>query len=204
MKFSLLSLSPKFFIFAILILVGVPVTVFLVSQNQNLTQKANQSPYPGCAPDVPPSGWPECRYGQDTYNKQACRDRAENHKGVEGPKGQDDTAWFTWAQEPPKPLSCGTACGLAPSYCIVDNSPTPQPSNTPTPEPSNTPRPSRTPTPRPSDTPTPTNSPTPTLTPILTATDVPPTPTDSISSCPVPRTPASGLNIRIECPFCDE
>ena len=188
MKFSLLSLSPKFFIFALLILVGVPVTVFLVSQNQNLSQQANESPYPKCAPDGPESGWPECRYGQPTHNTQACRTRAENWKGVDGPHGQGDAAWFTWAQDPPKPLSCGTACGLAPSFCIVNNSPTPQPSHTPVP----------------SNTPKPTATPMPSVTPDPTATDVPPTPTETISSCPVPRTPASGMNIRIVCPYCDD
>ena len=202
MKFSLRSLSPKFFIFALLILVGVPVTVFLVSQNQNLSQQANESPYPKCAPDGPESGWPECRYGQPTHNTQACRTRAENWKGVDGPHGQGDAAWFTWAQDPPKPLSCGTACGLAPSFCIVNNSPTPQPSHTPVP--SNTPKPQPSHTPVPSNTPKPTATPMPSVTPDPTATDVPPTPTETISSCPVPRTPASGMNIRIVCPYCDD
>lgn len=210
MRFPLATLNPKFVIFAILILVGVPVTVFLVGQNQNLTQKANESPYPKCPPDPPDSKWPECIYGQPTHNKDACRAHAEQYKGVDGPHGQGDAAWFTWAQDPPKPLSCGTACGLAPSFCIVNNTPTPQPSNTPAPSDTPTPKPSKTPTPKPSNTPKPSETPVPsvtplpTATPIPTATDIPPTPTDAISSCPVPRTPASGLNIRIECPYCAE
>jgi len=193
MKFPFMSLSPKVFIFGLLILVGIPVTVFLVSQQQNLSQDANEI-YPGCAPDVPPSGWPECRYGQSTYNTQACRNRAEEHKGIDGPRGENERAWFNWAQDPPKPLSCGTACGLAPSFCIVDNPPSNTPVPSPTPEePTATPRPSRTPTP----TPTPTDVP-------PTPTDVPPTPTEGISSCPVPQVSADGLNVRIECPYCEQ
>lgn len=188
-------IKPRLLIAIALILLAVPLTVFMLSRQQNTSQQA--SVYPACAPDVPPSGWPECRYGQDTYNKQACRNKAEEYKGVNGPgENAPDTDWFKWAQEPPKPLSCGTACGLAPSFCIVDNTPTPKPTDTPVP--------SKTPTPKPSKTPEPTLTTEPTATPIPTATDVPPTPTDAITSCPVPKTPPGGMNIRIECPYCGD
>ncbi len=99
--------------------------------------------YPKCPPDVD-SGWAECRYGQSTYNLSSCRSKAENYKGVSGPSGGTDRDWYGWAISAPKPLSCGTTCGVAPSYCIVTNTPTP--TRTPTPVgPTSTP--TRTPTP---------------------------------------------------------
>ncbi len=109
-----------------------------------------------CPPDVT-SGWPECRYGQSTYNMNACRQKAIDYKGIPGPTSGREVDWFSWAQNPPKALSCGTACGLAPSFCIV--SPTPTPTKTPTKTP--TPSLTKTPTPSPTKTPSPTRTPTP-------------------------------------------
>ncbi len=99
----------------------------------NPTATPTDSPItPICHPDKD-SGWAECRYGQSTYNTQACRNKAAAYKGVAGPAGGDDTAWFEWSMNPPEPMSCGTACGIAPSYCIDPNRPTSTPApNAPT------------------------------------------------------------------------
>ncbi len=197
-------IKPKILIAIALVILGIPITVFLVSKNQNTRQEAYNLEQ--CAPDVPPSGWPECRYGQDTYNLNQCRAHAEDWKNMTGPHGQDDTAWYIWGRyEGEKHLSCGTACGVAPSYCLVDepsNTPIP-PSNTPKP-PTNTPKPpTNTPIP-PSNTPVPpSNTPIPpSNTPV--PTDIPPTITTSITSCAAPKIPQGGLNVRIDCPFCKD
>lgn len=100
------------------------------------TPDPSSSPTP--TPTTPPfceesdrrSGWPECEYGEPTYDKQACRTRAENWKGVDGPASDDDPSWHTWAINPPKPLSCGTSCGVAPSVCLGATPTVPPPSNT--------------------------------------------------------------------------
>lgn len=60
------------------------------------------------------SGWSECEVRKKTFNLQACRRRAEQFKSKQGPHGQVDEAWFTWAKSAPFPLSELTACALAP------------------------------------------------------------------------------------------
>lgn len=92
---------------------------------------APTSPFQPCVPDTT-SGWPECRYGQSTYNLQACRTKTAQYKGVAGPTNGTDTDWFNWAQRPPNAVSCGTACGNAPSYCIVSSTPSPSITQPPT------------------------------------------------------------------------
>ena len=96
-------------------------------QDDTPTPDPSSSPTPTntpyCEEDSRRSGWPECEYGESTYDKEACRERAENWKGVDGPITEDDPAWHAWAVNPPKPLSCGTSCGIAPSVC-QDTTPT--------------------------------------------------------------------------------
>lgn len=97
----------------------------------NVTVSPSGSP-PPCKPEKD-SGWEECRYGTSSFNLGKCRDRAEKYKGVNGPKNGSDKEWFEWAQNPPKSLSCGTSCSLAPSYCNGSSvSSTPKPTVKPT------------------------------------------------------------------------
>ncbi len=108
----------------------------------------------------------------------------------------------------PRPTITPTGVGQPPTL-----TPTTRPSATPTPGPTRTPtpRPTRTPTPRPTLTPTrgpsatPSLSPRPTRTPTPQPTETPaPTleiPTPSITSCPIPE---RVLNVKIECPFCEQ
>lgn len=97
------------------------------------TQTPTPTPNAFCEESERRSGWPECIFGSATYNKQTCRSRAENWKGVDGPTTEDDSAWYTWAINPPKPLSCGTTCGIAPTACDESPTTTPAPSNTDSP-----------------------------------------------------------------------
>lgn len=100
----------------------------------NVTVSPSGSP-PPCKPEKD-SGWEECRYGTSSFNLGKCRDRAEKYKGVNGPKNGSDKEWFEWAQNPPKSLSCGTSCSLAPSYCNGSSvSTTPKPTTKPTTQP---------------------------------------------------------------------
>ena len=122
---------------------GGPTPTLLPTMSPTPTPIGENTPTPGpssthsptptpnafCEESERRSGWPECSFGEATYNKQACRIRAENWKGVDGPTIDEDSVWYTWAINPPKPLSCGTTCGIAPTAC---QEATPTPSAAPT------------------------------------------------------------------------
>lgn len=107
-----------------------------------------------CPPDQL-SGWPECRYRATTFDGPKCRATAVDYKGVPGPTSGNDLDWFKWAQMPPKPLSCGTSCALAPSFCQTTITGGPSLSPTPMPSISITRIPTATTTPLPTITATP-------------------------------------------------
>lgn len=177
-------------VLATLILAGIAVFTAL-----RLYERGSQPVSPAAPASQPSalSGWPECNLGQNSYNKDTCRQRAVEYKGVAGPNSNSDSDWYRWATSEPRPLSGDTSCGIAPTMCaegescsaliftLTDGEPSPSPSETPE-EPTNTPTSSPTATPSPTNTPTsaptatPTRqiggetSPTPTNTPQQTAT----------------------------------
>lgn len=106
-----------------------PTSEVSSTPDPSISPELSPTPEPFCEESERRSGWPECHYGVSTYDKQACREKAENWKGVQGPDDDSDASWYTWATNPPKPLSCGTSCGIAPSVC-QDATPTASPTAT--------------------------------------------------------------------------
>ncbi len=122
-KKKTLSSRGKITIIAVaVLLVGIIAGYLVVMSGTTLRGRANTT-MSKCTPDTE-SGWPECRFGQSTYDKIKCRAKAEESKGVSGPVNGTDEDWYIWGQSEPNPLSCSTSCGLAPSFC-ASLSPTP-------------------------------------------------------------------------------
>jgi hypothetical protein len=207
MKLPYTSMTPRLLIFVALFLIGIPVSVYLLSQQQNLQQNAWNTDQSASA--ICDTGSGKVVIDASFTNTEAnnpslamniiAKDNQSGNQvdlgkvnpgetkrdniqtNMDSVSGGTVTFILTWSD------AHGGGDSRTAQYGSVG--PCPQPTSTPL-----------TPTDvQLTETPTP-----PSPTPILTNTPAPtgmPTPTDSVTGCPVP---GKVKNIKIVCPFCKE
>jgi hypothetical protein len=215
MKPSLLSLNSRLFMFIALFLIGIPVSIYLLSQQQNLVQNAWSTDQSASAICDAGSGKVviDARFTNTEANNPSlamnviAKDnksgnqvdlgkvnpgetkRDNIHTNADSVSGGTVMFILTWSDSHSSGDSLTAQYGAA--------GPCPQPTSTPlTPT---TVQPTETPIP-PSPTPVPTDTPVPTPTTVLPTIEIP-TPTGNITGCPVP---GKVKNIKIICPFCKQ